>query len=730
MFANPLMLWGLAGASLPILIHLLNRRKFREERWAAMRFLLAAIRKNQKRVRIEQWLLLAIRTAIILLVALAMAKPFLQAFGVVDMLRGQRRHWVLVLDGSMSMDYRVTGTPRFDQAKDIARRLVKDARQGDALSLVLMADPPRAIIGAPAFNKDAVLSEINAVALPHGGTDLSATFAKVDEVLAASTIPRKEVIFLTDLQAASWKRPGSDSGESLKKAVAKLDARQAHSQVIDLGAAGGKNRAIVDMALDPPLVTTHTPVVVRATIKNFGRESTGDFVAKLAIGGAIADERPVRLGAGESETIAFRPSRFPNAGIATVEVTLPDDDLRVDDARRAVVNVREAIEVLIVDGDPKGEAMRSESDFLVQALSPEPDGSAQADPDEAPSAIRTKVVPEAQIARQDLAAYDAVVLCNVGSLSDAEAAALDGYLKQGGGLVVFDGDQVQPDNYNRVLYRDGKGILPAQVGAVVGDPNKPDAFFTFDALKFKHPIVSEYDGQPPSVQSSLTNVKTFRFHRLKVPKDSDATVALAFDNGDPAVVEAPRHRGRVVQVATSADREWTSWPLHLSFPPVMEQVVLLAASGKFQERNVRVGQPLAQAFPPNDAGAEVAVQKPGGGPVGTTRLKAAGDISQLTFEDTDRSGVYSVEVGPPVTQKTAFSANPDPIESDPTKLDQGGLKDAVRGWKFVYDSDWRGLDKSTASVGQRGEMHRPLLWAVLTLLIVESVLAWKFGHHR
>ena len=70
MFANPLMLWGLAGASLPILIHLLNRRKFREERWAAMRFLLAAIRKNQRRVRIEQWLLLAIRTLIILLAAL------------------------------------------------------------------------------------------------------------------------------------------------------------------------------------------------------------------------------------------------------------------------------------------------------------------------------------------------------------------------------------------------------------------------------------------------------------------------------------------------------------------------------------------------------------------------------------------------------------------------------------------------------------------------------------
>ena len=58
-FANPGLLAGMAAASMPILIHLLNRRKFRETRWAAMRFLLAAIRKNQRRIRIEQWLLLA-----------------------------------------------------------------------------------------------------------------------------------------------------------------------------------------------------------------------------------------------------------------------------------------------------------------------------------------------------------------------------------------------------------------------------------------------------------------------------------------------------------------------------------------------------------------------------------------------------------------------------------------------------------------------------------------------
>ena len=730
MFANPLMLWGLAGASLPLLIHLLNRRKFREEPWAAMRFLLAAMRKNQRRVRLEHWLLLAIRTAILLLVAMAMAKPFLEAFGVIDLLAGQRRHWVLVLDGSMSMDYRVDDKPRFEQAKDVARRLVKDARQGDALSVVLMADPPRAVVGAPAFNKDAVLAEIEALRLPHGGTDLAASFQKIDEVLAQSTLPRKEVVFLTDLQTASWKRPDARGADSLKNAVAKLDARNARSQVIDLGAAGGRNRAVVDVALSPPIVTANNPVVVRATIKNFGREPSGDFTAKLTVGDAVVDERPMRLGPDESETVAFRPSRFPAAGMSSVVVSIPDDALRVDDSRRLVVDVREAVEVLIVDGDRKSEAFRSEADFLAQALSPEPDTAAQAVDGESTSPIHPVVVPEAQFSRTDLSGFDAVVLCNIASFTEAEANALDAYLKQGGGVVVFGGDQVRAESYNRLLFNDGKGLLPASIGPTVGDPAKPELSYTFDPLRYKNPIVAEFDGQPPGVQASLTNVKTFRYHRLKLPKDSTASVALAFDDGDPAVIEAPRHRGRVVQIATSADRDWTSWPLHQSYPPVMEQIVLLAASGRSQERNVRVGQPLAQAFAPSAAGAEATVKRPGNVPPGTTRLKPAGDVSLLDYADTDRSGVYAVSVGPPVAKTFDFAANPDPIESNPAKLDQSGLKEAVRGWNFLYDSDWRGLEKNAGSVGRRGEMHRPMLWAVLILLIVESVLAWRFGHHR
>ena len=251
-FANLPLLYGLAAASVPIVIHLLNRRKFREVSWAAMRFLLAALRKNRRRIRIEQWLLLAIRTLVILLVVTAMAKPFLEGFGAL--IAGQRTHRVIVLDASLSMGYTSAESSRFDQAKALAAQLVKDSRRGDAISIILMGAPPRVVIGDPSTNLGEVRKEIDELTLSDEGTDLAATLEAVDRVLDVSTIPQKEVVFLTDLQAASW-RPPEQGTDGLKRLMARLESRRARSVVIDLGRAGGENRAVTELTLETPVVT-------------------------------------------------------------------------------------------------------------------------------------------------------------------------------------------------------------------------------------------------------------------------------------------------------------------------------------------------------------------------------------------------------------------------------------------------------------------------------------------
>lgn len=718
-FSNPLMLWGLGAASLPIIIHLLNRRKFREMPWAAMRFLLAAMKKNQRRVRIEQWLLLAIRTAIIVCAVLAMAKPVLESLGAMALLPGQRTHWVLALDGSMSMSYRAGESSRFDHAKALAAQLVKTARQGDVISVVLMASPPRAIIGEPTPNRDAVAKEIAEIQPTDGGTDLTACFTKVDEVLAASDVPRKELVFLTDLQAASWSRAKGDDG--LKRAIAKLEAREVRSSVIDLGSANDLNRAVAALRLDPPIVTPHVPVTIQATLRDFGRAEGANARARLIIDGKIEGEQETHVPAGEGQTVLFL-SQFSTPGEHTVEVQLDKDALEPDDVRRLVVPVRESIRVLLVDGDPKPEALKSETAFLVEAISPEPLSG------EPPPTIDADVIGESQLAGRDLTVYDALVLANVARLTRTETTALESFVKQGGGLVVFTGDRVVVENYNELLYNEGKGLLPAELGLPIGDLKRPETPFEFDPLGFKHPIIADYAGEGPKVIASLTNARTFRYHPAKLPRGSAAQVALAFSTGDPAIIEGPRFRGRTILVTTSAEPGWTSWPQHQSYAVVMEQIVMLAASGRAAERNVSVGQPFVQAFPPNMVGATATLRRPDD-TTAAVKLEADSEIGLLRYDNTDRAGLYRAQIGAPLDREVNFAANPDPLESDPAKLDAAGLRAAVPGWEFHYDNDWTARQQDASSVSRRGELHQSLLWTVLALLFIESILAWRFGHH-
>src|SRR5438132_941530 len=180
-FASPAMLaWGIAAA-LPILIHLWSRRRYQEQSWAAMQFLLAAMRASARRIQVEQWILLAIRVSILALFALAVAEP---RWSVFSALRGSATegptHVVLVIDGSYSMDYRGGDKSRFESAKELAKQLVAGGRQGDGYSLVLMAQSPSIVIRQPAFDRDDVLREIDDLQVLHGGANVSSSLAEVE----------------------------------------------------------------------------------------------------------------------------------------------------------------------------------------------------------------------------------------------------------------------------------------------------------------------------------------------------------------------------------------------------------------------------------------------------------------------------------------------------------------------------------------------------------------------
>ena len=278
-------------------------------------------------------------------------------------------------------------------------------------------------------------------------------------MLDASDIPQKEVVFLTDLQAASWRKPAPAADDGLKRAVAELEAQR------PVGRSSTWARPAARTAPSPTCGSTRrsSPLGSPPLVHGDGPELRPGARPR-ASGSAswsTASSAPSSRSTCRSARTSPSPSSttFDAPGDHVVEVQIDDDPLALDNQRWLAVPVRERLSVLLVDGDYKPEPFQSETDYLAQALSP-----ASRPRRGSPSPIKVEVVAESQLSRRDLAPYDAVVLCNVAQFTEAEVAALEAYLKQGGGVVVFGGDQVSAENYNRLLFADGKGLLPASVG--------------------------------------------------------------------------------------------------------------------------------------------------------------------------------------------------------------------------------------------------------------------------
>ena len=149
-FLNLALLGGLAALAIPIIIHLFHKSRFVVVKWGAMHLLEAVIRTNQRRIRIEQLILLAIRCAIPALLALAMARPVWQ--GAQRLLGDAKTSTVVLLDNSYSMEAGRAGLSNFSLARDEAGRVIGDLKRGSDASVVLMGEGGAGLIDEPTYD--------------------------------------------------------------------------------------------------------------------------------------------------------------------------------------------------------------------------------------------------------------------------------------------------------------------------------------------------------------------------------------------------------------------------------------------------------------------------------------------------------------------------------------------------------------------------------------------------
>jgi hypothetical protein len=291
---------------------------------------------------------------------------------------------------------------------------------------------------------------------------------------------------------------------------------------------------------------------------------------------------------------------------------------------------------------------------------------------------------------------------------------------------VFLGDQVQAASYNSVLGAEagGNALLPAVVGA-------PAEFgtYAFDPREYRHPIVQPFRGHE---RAGLLTTPIWKYVRLQIAPQSNSQVALAFDNGDPAMVEAPVGRGHVILVATdgsalSLDHSttppspWNAWSAWPSFPPLVQQILKEAVRGRTPLRNVMVGDLLRGRLPPGSAESTVVISDPVGRDLRVS-AETQDAARQWSFADTRRSGVYSVAIGGAAGDVDRFAVNVDTRESQLERVDAALLPRQLQTQLLDETTVSRRVDGAGSS-----QLFRYLLGAVLFLVLCESFLAWYFG---
>jgi len=693
-FLHPWVLWGLLAGGIPVIIHLLNKRRYRPLPWAAMRFLREAIRVNARRMQIEDWILLALRTLLFLLVPLAFALPVLRSHAV---LLGQPQVCaVILLDDSYSMNYTDGDRSRFEQARETARDLIAKLRRGDSVSVILMSEAPRRLFREPTFDLELARNLIGRLECSYAASGAGRALALAQEDMQRARQPSRVLYMISDFQK------GLLSGAGVEARLAAL-REQADLVAIPIGEGYDSNLAVVALEPDAGVVAAGVPTMVHARVRNFGQTVQREYPVELFIDEARRDRRWVDVPAGGEVDVAFLAD-FREPGQHSIEVRLPADSLPTDNSRYHVIDVREKVPILLVTGEPAARGAVGAAEYVGTALAPGwLLGEAEED-----HLLPTRIAP-ARLGVETLEQYPMIGLIDVPALDPEPLARLETYVRNGGGLLIVPGERVDVRHYNERLFRDGQGLLPARFESPGFHKEQGECFLTPEG--YDHPVLSLF------ADGSLGDLSQIRFQQtMLLEEPSTARVVCKYSTGRPAIVERSFGKGRVVLLGAGLGRTWGNLVWKPSFLVLTRRMTEYLMRRESEGMNLGMRDAVNRFQPGGSAALALAVQHPRGDTAMAELESAVGGVF-IRYTGVDAPGVYRLTADQAVVGR--FAANVDPAESD-LGLPPMGLAGGV-----MRQVDAARIGAITGPETPGAELWMALLKAVLILLMIEAVfLLW------
>jgi hypothetical protein len=753
---------GAACVSIPIIIHLLNKRKFKTIVWAAMDFLLAAQRRNARKLKFRRWLLLATRCLALLLLAAGIAQLVAQNTVFGNFASGQKAY-VVVWDDSYSMAFTPAGNTApsaFDKSKRALLDWIPTLGPADKIMVIRASRGGTTANGAsnnrPSPDKDSAKARIAAALPSDASTDLSAALDQAADALKelGPTSRTRQLLILTDASNSALRDPSKANADPaagavadrLKKSLAAAKAQATDTRLFDFGAPDQPNMAVTDLRPVHPLVVAGTRAEFRITVLNATDRPAVDVPLSILVDGVPAHaEKLTRIDPGSPRTLTIAVP-LATAGRHTIEARLPADGLPVDDGRTLLLNVRREIPILLVDGSPGDNHTLGSTTYLQVAFALSAgDKPGSLTPAALGGGFAPRVITELELPTTALPPFAAVVLSDTTTpRAPAVRDALRKYVQEGGLLLIFPGGHTNAQDMNALLGAPGvpsapgvDPLLPAAIGQAVktqtagelqtGTPFAPEGY--------THPVLEKFgEAAKSGLDVGFSSVQTTQYLKLTPPADGSSEVILRYAKpdgapGDPAVVARQVGKGKVVLFASTADTAWNSFGAAPSYVPFVHELMYYAIPGDTDALTLRVGDSIHL---PQDLAPAGAWNGPRNTSISvTTEIKDG--RPRLTSGPLAMAGRYapaSATDGRPVVV-----VNPDAAdEADIRHVNTAALATALGIDASLIDPAPRNLSPQQSNNGdkapQGADLARSLLLTALCFFLLETLLARLFSVYR
>ena len=744
----PLLWWGLPLVAAPVIIHLINLLRHRKVEWAAMELLLASQKKYRTRVLLKQLLLLLLRVAAVLGVVLALAQPrWTSALG--QLLGGGRTTHLVLLDDSFSMadvsdGDRLGETSAFDRGRLVIERICGElAAASGSQELALgrfsrfgRIEPAGEAADAAPEPFDVQRQRVDpelvqrirdelatfAPSLTDAGPREALTAAAEAFAAESGSAAGKVLWIISDFRANQWKS-ADDTADLLRR----MTAAGTEVRLVDCAAgtdsATGEaaNLTIERLEIAGGVPATGVLVPLEVAVRNHSdrpaaplhppaarspRRGPGVRIDDIPAGGIVAQRFDVR---------------FTQTGSHFVDARIPPDAVAADNTRTAVVDVTDHVDVLVIDGDPRGGARSGDAFYLATALAP---GSG------APTGLRPRVEPPRSLATLDLKAFDCVWVLDVAQLDAPEITALENYARAGGGVVFFVGPRTQADVVNRTLHRGGAGLFPVPLAGPV-DLLPESREKAPDVVVEEHPVVAVLSGQRNPLLDAVRVERFMAVERGYEPPPGDGLRRLlSLRNGAPLVVERPFGEGLVVAALTTAAPAWNNWARgNPSWVVVMLEMESHLAAARRKAESLQVGEPVQVALEAGLDSIDVDFLVPPQGTLVHQTARALPDGALVATLPTTASGAYAARWKrlDGTERERIVAVNVSPDEGRLERIGRERLDRTLAGVPFRYDTA-AALQPDSGSLAGVSLVH-PLIYLLLFVLIVEQLVSYSASYH-